>query len=303
VGAAKDQGVDGRVGREQRAQVAAGDRGRDLVAGPALLGQRHQERAGQTGDPGPGIEPGDGLLVGPGADGRQGADDPDVPVFAGRQGAVGPGKDRADDRDLGGRGQRRQGGGRRGVAGDHHQLDPVAEQEPLAGQGVALDRARALGAVGDPGGVPQVDEVLARQGGSQGPDHGEPSDPGVEDADRATIHGAHATATARRLPSFRCATVAHRRIEAPATRVLQVTEVEVGAGRGFLADLLVNPEKLQESRGLDRQGLVDLTDAGEALLRHWQLIFGDTTLHVTTLTQSAFQPPGVQVSGAGPSWL
>jgi len=110
---------------------------------------------------------------------------------AGRERARGARLDHADHRHLALGRERRQGRGRGRVAGDEHHADPVAQQKALARQGVSLDRARALGAIGDPGRIAEIDDIALGQGRPQRTHHGQTADAGVENADApfTGIHG------------------------------------------------------------------------------------------------------------------
>ncbi len=105
---------------------------RDVVLGPALLGQRHEQRAGLAEHLGPWRERLDRALVRPAGHGGARADHADPAARADLDRAARPGLDHADDgeRRLGA--QRVERHGRRGVAGDDDHLDPLALEEARA---------------------------------------------------------------------------------------------------------------------------------------------------------------------------
>ena len=70
---------------------------------------------------------------------------------------------------------------RRGrITGDHQILDPAAHKELARLDGVAQNRIAALGAVRQPRGIAQIQEIFARKLGSQRAQNGEPADAGIE---------------------------------------------------------------------------------------------------------------------------
>ena len=81
--------------------------------------------------------------------------------------------------------QRLQGHGGGGIAGHHQHLDPALDQEGRGLQGITQHRGRALGAVGDPGGIPEIDEVLTGELTGELLEDRKPTDPGIEYADSA----------------------------------------------------------------------------------------------------------------------
>ncbi len=68
-----------------------------------------------------------------------------------------------------------------GVAGDDERLGPLGEQEGGGGEGVAGDGLAGFGAVGEAGGVTQIEVVGAGDEGKQGAEDGEAAEAGVED--------------------------------------------------------------------------------------------------------------------------
>jgi acyl-CoA synthetase (NDP forming) len=81
-----------------------------------------------------------------------------------------------------------QGGGRRRVAGRDDELDPLALEVAGDLSREAADLVERPRAVGQPGAVAQVDEVLVRKGDEALVEDGQPAHAGVEDADRALVH-------------------------------------------------------------------------------------------------------------------
>ena len=105
-----------------------------------------------------------------------------------------------DDTDHGHRQQRAQGvegGGRGGVARHHDELDVDLVDQPacdLHGEGPHLvEVARPVGIAAR---VADVDELLVGGEVDQRPSHGQPTEPAVEHADGAAVHGPEATAPA-----------------------------------------------------------------------------------------------------------
>ncbi len=92
--------------------------------------------------------------------------------------------DDADDGDGGDGGadilERKSGGG---VAGDHEDVGALLEQEAGAGDGVAGDGLAGLRAVGEAGGVAEVEVAGVRDEGKEGAQDGQAAEAGVEDAD------------------------------------------------------------------------------------------------------------------------
>ena len=88
VRAAEDQGVDIGVERAELGQVALGDGDGDGVVGPALLGERDQQRAGVLDHRQRGINGMQGAHIGARAHRAQGADDADATALAGAGGCA-----------------------------------------------------------------------------------------------------------------------------------------------------------------------------------------------------------------------
>jgi hypothetical protein len=74
-----------------------------------------------------------------------------------------------------------EGGG--GVAGDDEEFCTLFVEKPGARDSVAGDGLTRLGAVGETGGVAEVDVVGAGDEGKQSTEDGEAAEAGVEDAD------------------------------------------------------------------------------------------------------------------------
>jgi hypothetical protein len=75
-----------------------------------------------------------------------------------------------------------EGEGGCGVAGDDEKIGALFVEEPGAGDGVAGDGFAGLGAVGQTGGVAQVDVVGVGDEEKQRAEDGEAAEAGVEDA-------------------------------------------------------------------------------------------------------------------------
>lgn len=117
------------------------------------------------------------------ADGAAGAEDGDDAGLGLAHGEGGDGFDDADDGDGEGvaHGVFAVCGG--GVAGEDEGLDALGGEEVGAAERVAAHGVGAFVAVGDAGGVAEVDEALTGQGGAQRAQDGEAADAAVKDAD------------------------------------------------------------------------------------------------------------------------
>ena len=100
----------------------------------------------------------------------------------GGEGGFGSGLDDADDRDGEGLLDVFEGQGGGGVAGDDEEVGSLIVEELCAGDGVAGDGFAGLRAVGEAGGVAEVDVVGRGDEGEQGAEDGEAAEAGVEDA-------------------------------------------------------------------------------------------------------------------------
>ena len=96
---------------------------------------------------------------------------------------LGSGLDHADDRDGQGTLDVFEGEGGGGVAGDDEEICALLVEELCAGDGVAGDGLAGLGAVGEAGGVAEVDVVGAGDERQQRAKYSEAAEAGVEDAD------------------------------------------------------------------------------------------------------------------------
>ena len=181
MGAAEHQGVHA-VGLQRR-EVALGQ-AQDLPAGgDAALDEVDEPRAvgGGDVDAGHGVEK---VLVGPRADRRGGADDPDLAVARGRHRAPHGGQDHLDDGDRVPLAGVAQEGGRRGVAGDDDHLAAALDEVVGDGLGVPAHVGDAQRTVGPVGGVADVDHRFVRQLVDDRSRHRQPADAGVEHPDR-----------------------------------------------------------------------------------------------------------------------
>ena len=82
-------------------------------------------------------------------------------------------------------------GGAGGVAGDDQHLDAVARPAGPGTRGRTPAPARWAWPVRRARGVAEVEDALVRQLVDDGPGHGEPADPRVEDPDRRVVHARH----------------------------------------------------------------------------------------------------------------
>ena len=102
---------------------------------------------------------------------------------------MGAGFDYADDGDGDGLLDVFEGEGGGGVAGDDEEVGALGLEELCALDGVAGDGLAGLGAVGETGGVAEVDVVRAGDEGEQRAEDGEAAEAGVEDADGGDFAG------------------------------------------------------------------------------------------------------------------
>ena len=191
MGAAEHDGVRRRRPLEQRAEIELRGGGRDRGLRPALLGERDEHLAGPLHYAHLASEGLNGTGVGLALHRAFGGDHRDAPVARGGDGSSRARLDHPDHRHRRERfcqRGKRHGGGR--VAGDHHHLHALGDQEPRRLQRIGLHRLGAFGAVGEAGGVAEIDESLLRQPRSQRAQHREPAHAGVEDPDRARIRQA-----------------------------------------------------------------------------------------------------------------
>ena len=184
-----------RVGRfrafEQRAEIAL-CRG-DSHAGlrPALFGERHEHLAGPLHHAHVAFKRADGARVGLALHRPFGGDHGDAAVAGGGDAARAPGSITpitGTGASASARRPERHGRGR--VAGDHHHLHTFGDEVTRRLERIGLHRLGALGAVGEAGGIAEIDEGLIRQARGKGAQHREPAHAGVEHSDRAWIRQA-----------------------------------------------------------------------------------------------------------------
>ena len=202
VGAAEKEGGDGGELGEGFGEVDADDLAGDGVVDPALFDQRDEEGAALFD--GADAEVGEGGGVGVGLDGGGGGEDEDLRGGGGREagvgrveliddplvavddvgGLLGAGLDDAEDGDgVGGGADVVEGEGGSGVAGDDEETGALLEEEAGARDGVAGDGVAGLGAVGEAGGVAEVEEGGGGELLAEGAEDGEAAEAGVKDAD------------------------------------------------------------------------------------------------------------------------
>jgi hypothetical protein len=182
VGAAEQEGFGGGSFGESFVEVDLEDFVGDGVVDPAFFDERDEQGAGLLG--GVEAEGGEGTGVGVGLDGGGGGEyEGAAGGRRGGEGGFGSGLDDADDRDGQGLlelGQRERGGG---VAGDDEEVGSLRVEELCTLDGVAGDGLAGLGAVGEAGGVAEIDVVRGGDEGKQGSEDGEAAKALVEDAD------------------------------------------------------------------------------------------------------------------------
>ena len=184
-----------RVGRfrafEQRAEIALcrGDGHAGLR--PALFGERHEHLAGPLHHAHVACKRADGARVGLALHRPFGGDHGDAAVAGGGDGGACAWLDHPDHRhrrERLGKTPERHGRGR--VAGDHHHLHTFGDEVTGRLERIGLHRLGAFGAVGEAGGIAEIDEGLIRQARGKGAQHREPAHAGVEHSDRAWIRQA-----------------------------------------------------------------------------------------------------------------
>ena len=161
-----------RVGRrralEQRAEIAF--RRSDGHAGlrPALLGERHEHLAGPLHHVHVASQRADGARIGLALHRAFGGDHGDAAIAGGGDAGARAGLDHPDHRHRRERlGQRPERHGRGRVAGDHHHLHALGDEEPGRLERIGLHRLGALGAVGEARGVAEIDEASHSAGARQ----------------------------------------------------------------------------------------------------------------------------------------
>ncbi len=182
--AAEDERVDGST---ERREVALRDEVEDGTLGPALLGERHEERARHRHDLDPRALRPQECVVARAPDRSFGPDHADASRRRDAERRVDAGLDDAEDRDAASSPlalEIVERPARRGVASDDERLD--APTPEVAGHPARIPH-HGLGRpspVRHARGVPEVDEVLGGEPFSQGFEDREPADARVEDGDR-----------------------------------------------------------------------------------------------------------------------
>ena len=160
----------------------------DGVIGPALFNQGNQQGAGfliglqAMGGTGTGV----GMALDGGLSGQH-----EHAGMAGRGGAgcgVSSGLNDPEDGDFGLGLQGIKGKGAGGIAGDNEQVGTVGFKKMGGADSVSGDGLAGFGAVGQAGGVAEVDVVSLRNEGKQRAHDGQATEAGVEDADDGAAH-------------------------------------------------------------------------------------------------------------------
>jgi hypothetical protein len=180
VGAAEEEGVD--VALEHRREVLLEHKFQGWMVEPALLDERNEEWGGPGVDLQVWTAQGQVVLVGVAFDGALGANDADaLAMRCGESGSDAGLQDAKDgNAERGSQGVERVGGG--GVAGDDNSFDSLIDEELGVFERETADGLGRFGAVGDAGGVAQVNDRLVREQFTQSTDNGQTADAGVEDA-------------------------------------------------------------------------------------------------------------------------
>ena len=132
--------------------------------GSSDLDQRHEPRAGDREEPGPGVERVNELRVATGRHRRLRREQADAPVAGRLHGRVRLGRDHADDRDLEPLLELRERSRGRGVAGGDDELHALRLEVAGDLARVAPDLVERPRAVREPCEVAEVDEILVRLG-------------------------------------------------------------------------------------------------------------------------------------------
>lgn len=190
VGAAEDECVD--VVHQERFEVFAHGQAGYFVVEPAFFHQRHEQRRRLRAHERVGVLGVDGAGVGVAVDGGVGGDDADFVVARGIQCGLRAGGNHVQYghiacflTDF------LSGNGGDGVARDDQCLNIVFQQEIDNLHGEGFDGGAGFGAVGNAGGVAEVDDVFHRQAFHQGADVGQSADAGIENADGALFADSH----------------------------------------------------------------------------------------------------------------
>jgi len=133
----------------------------------------------QTGPP-----QGERVLICVGADRATGRDDADPLDLRMLQGCVHTGFDDSDDRYAVFFTQTRQGVSGGGVASHDNRLHAASNEKPGVLIGKVPDRLRTLRSIRQPGGVPEIKNVLVRQKFLHRPHHGQAADTRVKKSKR-----------------------------------------------------------------------------------------------------------------------
>ena len=127
----------------------------------------------------------DARLIRPAADGGRSRDHANAAIPSRRHRGAGSWTDHAENRHPGKvLPQARCGDGRGGVAGNHDHLDPPPHQKLDILLRITADGGMRFIAIGHPGGVPQINEVLGGEQAAQFAHDGEAAHAGIEDANR-----------------------------------------------------------------------------------------------------------------------
>ena len=145
---------------------------------PAFFNQRNQKRTGFFDSAQAALVAGRG--VGVAVNGGRGGHNEDVARFGGGLGGVGSGFDNSDDGHRDGVTNRVQGKSGGSVAGDDEEVGALFVEELCAGDGIAGYGFVGFGAVGEAGGVAQVDVVGFGDEREKSAEDGETSEAGVE---------------------------------------------------------------------------------------------------------------------------
>ncbi len=177
-----------RTRDEDLVQIAVNHAFDDRAVRPALFRQRDEQGTGARSDDGVGPPARDRRLVGATAHRALRREHRDTTgtrrPARGRSARL----EHADDRHrVEFVRERIECDGRRGVACDDETFHAALVQQARRLQGILADRCGTLGAVRQPRGVAEIDEVFAGQPVEQCAQHGQPADAGVEHADRRGV--------------------------------------------------------------------------------------------------------------------
>ena len=178
VGAAEHERVDSAC--HHRIEITFDRQVGQFIVEQAFFDQWHEQWAGNAADANMHIERAQRIFIGAAANGCTRPDDADVTITRHRDGSLRPRLNHADNRDCNAGPQFWNRHRRNRIAGDNNQFCIFRHQYSDELEAVTLDCFGTFISVGDARGIAEVENVFVRQKFTQGPDHGEPADAGIE---------------------------------------------------------------------------------------------------------------------------